>query len=121
MARTPHPAQRSGFRFRLPCHVSYGVGRLQGTARLHDISASGCRVEGASLTPQPGTRIQLSIHLSDQLGLFGAELSVVRRTESGFAGRFEVTDPQLALKLLRVAKQQVREPSLHATGLAREA
>lgn len=117
MGQPAFPAQRTGFRFRLPCHVTYCAGRRQGNARLVDISTSGCRLERVSHAAAPGSVVQVSIHLSDRVGLFDTELFVVRCTDEGFAGRFLVPDPQLSLRLLQVAKDQRKPTSVERAAL----
>jgi hypothetical protein len=72
----------------------YAAGRQEGAGILADISYTGARVEQTQLKPEIGSRLRLYVFLQpvSPLELVG---DVVRHTETGFAIRYKVSDPEV--------------------------
>jgi hypothetical protein len=91
----PKDDRREEVRFRRPAHVFYKDGPNEGRGILHDLSMCGARIEKASSPVRPGSRVELTFSLRGDLfpGAIGA--TVTRRTDSGFAVKFDPSDPDL--------------------------
>jgi hypothetical protein len=88
--------------------IGIEVGALCGTGRIHDVSATGLRIEECAIAPDVGERARLTFVLSVEQPAFEAEGLVVRHTETGgFAVRWVAVQPRLReLVALLVARLQ---------------
>jgi hypothetical protein len=91
--------RREDVRFRRPAHVFFKHDGAEGRGILHDLSMGGARIEKASAPLKPGSRVELTFSLRGDLfpGAIGA--TVTRRTDSGFAVEFDLSDPALEILL----------------------
>lgn len=105
MTRDPQTSVRNrrvAPRYDLRAPVEYSFSDLRGEGVVWNISSSGARIDLAYPPVASGTRLRL--RFSFYPGSFETELpaEVVRRTETGFAVRFESLDEKQA-KVLRLA------------------
>jgi len=101
---------------RIENRVTVGVVGLEidgvcSTGRVHDISASGARIEDTPLKPPIGAPVQITFVLSLDRPGFEVLGEVARLTETGgFAIAFQAVDPQLRTILIELAEQARRLP-----------
>jgi hypothetical protein len=88
------PDNRKDTRFKTRFDALYASGEVEGAGVLADLSYSGARIEGASLSPPVGTHVRLYVFIQP-ISPFELIGDVVRSTESGFAIVYEVSDPGL--------------------------
>jgi hypothetical protein len=86
--------KRKDTRFRTRFDVLYSGGPAEGAGVLVDISYSGARLEGASWCPDVGSAVRLYVFVQP-VAPFELLGHVVRRTEGGFAIRYDVDDPEV--------------------------
>jgi len=81
--------------------------------RIHDISASGVRIEDAHFKPEIGGEIRVTFVLSlDQPG-FEVLGRVIRYTDTGgFALEFQAVEARLRELILQLAERALELPSL---------
>ncbi len=85
--------KKAAQRFPTGIPVGYSGGRLEGLAKVADVSKSGARLAAASSVVPDGTRVQFEFGVLNDLRRFSMGAEVVRQTEDGFAVRFHVEDP----------------------------
>ena len=78
-------------RFRVRFDALFSSGRREGAGQLADLSCSGARLEGVSISPPVGATVRLFVFVQP-VAPFQLAGRVVRQTESGFAIEYEVED-----------------------------
>ncbi len=96
------PERRDSQRYELRIPVDYQSSGRQGKGLLWDISASGARVEQASLSVELGTEVTLMLAFLPGATPVALRGEIVRQTESGFALKFLPLEGRVQL-LLKVA------------------
>ena len=86
------PRRSPRFRTRFDALISDG--NREGVGHLVEISYAGARLDGTSLRPPIGTRIQLFVFVQP-VAPFQLSGRVTRHTETGFALEHELFDPEI--------------------------
>lgn len=86
--------KRKDPRFRTRFDALYASGHDEGSGVLVDLSYSGARLEGTTMTPLSGTKVRLYVFIQP-VQPFELVGHVVRHTEDGFAIEVDISDAEV--------------------------
>jgi hypothetical protein len=86
--------QRKSPRFKARFDALYASGLTEGAGVLVDLSYSGARLEDVSVQPELGTQVRIYVFIQP-VAPFELLGHVARHTDSGFAMRCDIFDPEI--------------------------